>query len=203
MYSNNDYRSYELYHHGILGQKWGHQNGPPYPLDESDHSTSEKKAGWHKSLDGGSDSSGKRRAPESVAQRKKRIMTGVKEAHKADKLDEKGFKAIEKGKYDKANKYFSKSKAINELAQAKLADASFEEIELGGQFLKERKAMTIAAVAGTILGGPVAGAASAAGTYAFNAVSREGKLARQMQKDIDRENQAKYLKEKEKYKQNK
>ena len=40
----------ELYHHGILGQKWGHKNGPPYPLGASDHSASEKKAGWRKSL---------------------------------------------------------------------------------------------------------------------------------------------------------
>ena len=40
-----------LKHHGILGQKWGKKNGPPYPLDASDHSSSEKKAGWRKSLD--------------------------------------------------------------------------------------------------------------------------------------------------------
>ena len=32
MYSDNDFR---LYHHGVLGQKWGEQNGPPYPLDSS------------------------------------------------------------------------------------------------------------------------------------------------------------------------
>lgn len=31
--------------------KWGKKNGPPYPLDASDHSASEKKAGWRKSLD--------------------------------------------------------------------------------------------------------------------------------------------------------
>lgn len=31
-------------HHGIMGQKWGQRNGPPYPLDASDHSAAEKKA---------------------------------------------------------------------------------------------------------------------------------------------------------------
>ena len=40
-----------LSHHGILGQKWGKRQGPPYPLDAEDHSASERKAGWKKSLD--------------------------------------------------------------------------------------------------------------------------------------------------------
>lgn len=39
-----------LVHHGIKGQKWGVKNGPPYPLGASDHSASERKAGWKSSI---------------------------------------------------------------------------------------------------------------------------------------------------------
>ena len=51
---NNGYvitpSSNDLQHHGILGQKWGKRNGPPYPLTLFNHSKQEKKAGWEKSL---------------------------------------------------------------------------------------------------------------------------------------------------------
>lgn len=33
----------DLCHYGIKGQKWGKRNGPPYPLDASDKSASEKR----------------------------------------------------------------------------------------------------------------------------------------------------------------
>ena len=33
-----------LVHHGILGQRWGDRNGPPYPLKGGSYTPTEQKA---------------------------------------------------------------------------------------------------------------------------------------------------------------
>lgn len=38
----------DLRHHGILGQRWGNRNGPPYPLGGGDYSQAERKAIYKK-----------------------------------------------------------------------------------------------------------------------------------------------------------
>ena len=38
----------DMQHHGILGQKWGKKNGPPYPLGGGDYTQSERKAIYKK-----------------------------------------------------------------------------------------------------------------------------------------------------------
>lgn len=50
-----EYWKQELYHHGILGQKWGTRKGPPYPLGsggKTNHTAEERRMGWRKSLNG-------------------------------------------------------------------------------------------------------------------------------------------------------
>lgn len=101
-----DYYTEELEHHGILGQKWGHLNGPPYPLDSEDHSAAEKKAGWRKSLESTASNV-------STAVKKKAEEIKVKRAEKsAQKAEAKRIKEEEEAAAAEQKKLTDKATAI-------------------------------------------------------------------------------------------
>jgi len=60
-----------LQHHGILGQRWGVRNGPPYPLDYADHSSAEKSKNPRSRIGGGSESTKKRKKPSPAVEKAK------------------------------------------------------------------------------------------------------------------------------------
>lgn len=68
----NDYRAYvhcnynSIYHHGIKGQQWGVRNGPPYPLDEEDHTVREIRKTGGNFRDSGTQTDPKKRVDGSV-----------------------------------------------------------------------------------------------------------------------------------------
>ena len=100
---------YELYHHGILGQRWGNRNGPPYPLSKSAHSAYEKKKGWQKSLD--TPDSGKayaKRLNKYDKQRSKYVYDTYKATRAANEYDKRMRDALQEGKLDKATKNMAK-----------------------------------------------------------------------------------------------
>lgn len=103
----------ELYHHGILGMKWGAQNGPPYPLGSGDHSASEKRAGWRKSLSALDRKRNIKRIKKNKANRDRVI---VKKRSKAERKIETKYK---KNKIT-SKEYISQIKAVNKKARKDL-----------------------------------------------------------------------------------
>lgn len=98
----------ELYHHGILGMRWGHKNGPPYPLSAKAHSASEKKAGWRQSLDNASEAIKRhreKRAEAKVARaERKRAKAEEKNIRKLDRAEEEYLNEKSKRKKKRALK---------------------------------------------------------------------------------------------------
>lgn len=131
----NDFESNYLAHHGILGQKWGHKNGPPYPLDANDHSSSEKKAGWMKSLAEKHKANKKKRIQKKNLEkaRKTRAINLQKEAERKQYEEEKQ-KALKSGKASDILKY--KGDLTNQELQSAIARLDWEK-RLGEMSSKE------------------------------------------------------------------
>lgn len=96
-----------LAHHGIIGQLWGHRNGPPYPLS--------KKISTGSRLKG----SAKRKAKRT----QKRRVKSLKKARKAREA-----KRVEQQQIQKSKEEIIKSKDINQMLK-KVDDFSNKEIE--------------------------------------------------------------------------
>ena len=111
----NDFESNYLMHHGILGQKWGQQNGPPYPLDSNKHSASEKKAGWMKSLKEKSEAKKKKKAALEKARAAR--AEKVKQEKLAKDYQEQKSKILKSGKASEVAKY------KGEMTNQELSDA--------------------------------------------------------------------------------
>lgn len=124
---------YYLYHHGILGQRWGKRNGPPYPLDSKEHSASERKAGWRRSLDKGSDETYNKDRNKSE---KKHLSEGQKRAIKigiaaaASALAAYGtYKLVKSGKLD--NVINAGKEKLNSLFKTEVEHKRFGEFLSG------------------------------------------------------------------------
>lgn len=100
--------SNELYHHGVLGQKKGVRNGPPYPLSAKAHSASEKKAGWRQSLNNASEAIKRhreKRAEAKVARaERRRAKVEEKNVRKLDRAEEEYLNEKSKRKKKRALK---------------------------------------------------------------------------------------------------
>ncbi len=79
-----------LIHYGILGQKWGKRNGPPYPLDSDQKSAAEKRRSYNLSK--------KEVKKNSQYMTDKELRTAINRLNMQSELDKLSPSAIEKGR---------------------------------------------------------------------------------------------------------
>ena len=131
------YEDHYFAHHGILGQKHGVRNGPPYPLDPEDHSAREKKAGWIKSLKTRHVEKKKKKQRQKALE-KARVAKAekAKQAELQRKFDEEKEKVLRSGKASEILKY--KGQMTNAEMQTAI-DRIDKESRLYGLSQKEQK----------------------------------------------------------------
>lgn len=124
-------RQYELYHHGIDGQRWGVRHGPPYPLDRADHNKvvekSEKASKKRHLSYRGSRKYAKRMTDKDLNDTIDRLQREetYRRLVSKEKLEKKAAKAAKKAKKEEQVRYENQ----NELArkQQQLQRDQFEE----------------------------------------------------------------------------
>lgn len=131
------YEDHYFAHHGILGQRHGVRNGPPYPLDPEDHSAREKKAGWIKSLKT-RHVERKKKKQRQKALEKARVAKAekAKQAELQRKFDEEKEKVLRSGSASEILKY--KGQMTNAEMQTAI-DRIDKESRLYGLSQKEQK----------------------------------------------------------------
>lgn len=103
-------------HFGILGMKWNHKNGPPYPLGSGDHSAAEKTAAKAAGVKVGSDS-----GKGSIENVKKKKFTRSKSPKKPLTPEEKREQALAAARNGDKKKI---AKSIDDLSTEELRDAA-------------------------------------------------------------------------------
>ena len=180
-YPNSD----ELYHHGIMGMHWGKRNGPPYPLGASDHSASEKKAGWRKSLDSDGRVAAAKKAKKDAKKNVKK--TAAKARYETNKYQSHLSKNVSPSKKVRKSAEKQRQKAFDSRVDAAVARNDYKkakkeyrdvkkEARQDPEVIKRRqetakkvaKAALIGAVGAAVVGGAVVAAKSDIGRKYYN-----------------------------------
>ena len=131
-----------LAHHGILGQKWGQRNGPPYPLDANAHSAAEKRL------------KGKNEGELDSWKAKKTAKIDKTYGSKINKLDKKIAKTTRSGKLERLKSKKADMIFKSSMKKAKIAQTTEKQYRTRKRIktaLKVTGAIAVAALAFYVL----------------------------------------------------